>query len=107
MASSSSTVRRTLQLRFTLPAANASHLLALIRAAAPFLQAFGGKRSRLLQNVDDPAQFLQVIEYETLGALETNRQRIASDPRLQGYLQAWRAFMPGAVEMDVYQDTTA
>ena len=90
-----------------MPSADPAQLASLVKASAPFYQFFGGARVRLLQNVDDPAQFIQVIEYETPEALEVNRQRIAGDPRLQGYLQAWRAFMPGAVEMDVYQDTTA
>jgi hypothetical protein len=36
--------------------------------------------------------------------METNRQRIASDPRVQGYLQAWRSIMPGAIEVDVFQE---
>jgi hypothetical protein len=35
--------------------------------------------------------------------MEVNRQRIASDPRFQGFLQAWRAMLPGALEIDVYQ----
>ena len=59
---------------------------------------------RLLQNVDDPGKFVQVIEYETPESIETNRQRVASDPRLQTYLQAWRAMLPGGVEMDVFKD---
>jgi hypothetical protein len=36
--------------------------------------------------------------------METNRQRIASDPRLQTYLQAWRAMLPGGIEIDVFKD---
>jgi hypothetical protein len=107
MTSGAATVRRTLQFKFRLPAADPAHLASLVKASAPFYQFFGGAQMRLLQNVDDPTQFIQVIEYETPEALEINRQRIASDPRLQGYLQAWRAFLPGVVEVDVYQDMTA
>ena len=36
--------------------------------------------------------------------LRLNRQRVASDPRVQAYLQAWRMMVPGAVEIDVYQE---
>jgi glutamate racemase len=39
MGNGSSTVRRTLQFKFTLPAADVSHLLSMLRAAEPFLQA--------------------------------------------------------------------
>src|SRR5437016_13648382 len=104
MASQPQTVRRTVQLKFTLPAANSSHLAALIKTAAPFYQAFGGHRVRLLQNVDDPARFIHEIEYDTHEIIELNRQRVASDPRVQAYLQTWRALLPGTIEIDVYRE---
>ena len=65
MANETQTVRRTVQFKFTLPAANSSQLAAMMRSAAPFYEAFGGRRMRLLQNVDDPARFVQEIEYDT------------------------------------------
>ncbi|MGH6674008.1 MAG: hypothetical protein ACRECV_18830 [Xanthobacteraceae bacterium] len=98
------TVRRTLQLRFTLPTADSTQLSAMIKAAAPFYQMFGNAQVRLLQNVDDPAKFVQEIEYEAHEGWEINRQRIAGDMRMQTYLQAWRTMLPGAPEIDVYQE---
>jgi hypothetical protein len=106
MTTGDAMVRRTVHFKFRLPAADPAQLASLVKSAAPFYEFFGGTKMRLLQNVDDPTQFVQVIEYDTPQAIEVNRQRIASDPRLQGYIQAWRAFLPGAVEIDVYQDTT-
>jgi hypothetical protein len=96
-------VRRTLQMRFTLPATDTSHYVAMIKAAAPFYQAFGNAQVRLLQNVDDPAKFVQEIEYEADEGWELNRQRLAGDIRMQTFLQTWRTMFPGAMEMDVYQ----
>jgi hypothetical protein len=104
MANEARTVRRTVQFKFTLPAANSSHLAALVKSAAPFFEAFGGRRVRLLQNVDDPARFVHEIEYDAPEFLELNRQRVAGDPRVQAYLQAWRSFVPGSIEIDVYQE---
>ena len=104
MPSESQTVRRTVQLKFTLPAANSAHLASLMRAAAPFYEAFGSRRVRLLQNVDDPARFIHEIEYDTHEFIELNRQRVASDPRVQAYLQTWRSLLPGSIEIDVYQE---
>jgi hypothetical protein len=104
MAADETKVIRTLHLKFTLPAADPAQLSALIKSAKPFYEFFGTTRVRLLQNVDDPARFTQVIDYETDASVEVNRQRIASDPRLQGFVQAWRAMLPGAVEVDVYQE---
>jgi uncharacterized protein YbaA (DUF1428 family) len=104
MANESQTVRRTLQFRFTMPAADPSQLASMLKTAAPFYEAFGGRRMRLLQNVDDPARFIHEIEYDTHEFIELNRQRVASDPRMQAYLQTWRSLFPGSVEIDVYQE---
>jgi hypothetical protein len=104
MANESSTVRRTLQFKFTLPSTDATHLLSLLKAARPFHEAFGAKRFRLMQNVDDPARYVHEIEYETHETIEFNRQRFASDPRVQAYLGSWRALLGGSVEFDVYQE---
>ena len=98
------TVRRTLQFKFTLPNADSAHLVSMVKAAAPFFEAFGGARVRLLQNVDDPARYVHEIEYETHQAIELNRQRFASDARVQAYLTSWRAMLGGSVEIDVYQE---
>ena len=104
MAAGEAKVIRTLHLRFTMPSADPAQLSALIKSAKPFYEFFGTTRVRLLQNVDDPGRFIQVIDYETDEAMEINRQRIASDPRLQSFIQAWRAMLPGAVEVDVFQE---
>ena len=97
-------VRRTLQLRFTLPMSDSSQLIAMIKAATPFYQMFGKAEVRLLQNVDDQTKFVQEIEYEANEDWELSRQRIAGDPRMQVYLQTWRNMFPGAPEIDVYQE---
>ena len=104
MSNGEQKVRRTLQLRFTLPTADSGQLAAMIKAATPFYQMFGNAEVRLLQNVDDPARFVQQIEYEANEDWELNRQRIASDARMQAYLQTWRTMFPGALEIDVYQE---
>jgi hypothetical protein len=97
------TVRRTVHFKFTLPAAS-EQMIAMIKSSAPLYQMFGDAKVSLLRNVDDPNRFLQVIEYEAPAALETSRQQIASDPRVQSYMQAWRSMFPGSVEIDVFQD---
>ena len=97
------TMRRVLQFRFTLPTTEPTQFLAFIRAAEPYYELFGGKQVRLLQNVDQPAQFIQIIDYEVHESFETNRQQLAGDPRLQAFLQGWRALFPGTVEVDVFR----
>jgi len=97
-------ISRVLQLKFTLPTSDPTQFAALIKATAPYYELFGGKQVRLLQNVDNPAQFIQIIDYEIHGSLETSRQQIAGDPRLQAFLQAWRQMFPGTVEVDVFRE---
>ena len=98
-------VERILHFKFRMPNADTDQLMALVQSAMPFYQA-SGARTRLLRNVDDPSQFIQVLEYRVPEMLETNRQAIAGDPMIQGYLRAWRTLVPGGVEVDVYQDVT-
>jgi hypothetical protein len=97
-------VVRTLHLKFTMPGADPAQLSAMMKSAKPFWEFFGTMRMRLIQNVDDPGRFIQEIDYEADEALELNRQRIAGDPRMQGFIQAWRSMLPGAVEIDVYEE---
>ncbi len=104
MSDQEAKVRRTLQMRFTLPTADSGQLAAMVKAAAPFYQMFGNAQFRLLRNADDPTKFIQVIEYETPESFELNRQSMASDARFQAYLQVWRTMLPGALEIDVYQE---
>ena len=99
-------VRRILQLRMRSPTPDTAQLLSFVKAAIPFYQAFGNTRVRLLRNVDDPAQFIQEIEYDMEATFELNRQKVASDPMIQGTLRTWRSIFPGAVEIDVYEDVT-
>jgi hypothetical protein len=47
---------------------------------------------------------VQEVEYELHEFMEINRQRVASDPRVQTYLQTWRSMLPNGVEIDVYRE---
>jgi hypothetical protein len=99
--------KRVLFLKVRTPSADAATLLmSMMNNAAPLYKAFGDAKIRLLRNADDPAQFLQVIEYQADPAIELNRQKLASEPMVQTYLHTWRSLFPGAVEIDVYEDVT-
>ena len=86
------TIKRVLQIKAR-ALGEPAQVLALVRSAAPFYQALGGTRFRVLQNVDDPAQLLIEIEYEANAALELNRQKLASDPMVRTFLHGWRAIL--------------
>jgi hypothetical protein len=106
MANASGNVTRILHVKFRAPTPETTQLLPMMKAALPMLEALGA-RVRLLRNADDSSQFVQIIEYEMDEALEANRQKVASDPMIRNYMQAWRSIFPGPVEMDVYEDVTA
>lgn len=97
-------VTRTMHLKFTLPTADPAQLQAVVKATAPYYGMFGGRQVRLLQNVDNPGQFIQVLDYDVDQSLENSRQQIASDPRLQVFLQSWRQMFPGSVEVCVFRE---
>jgi len=105
MAGDGDNVQRVLQFRVR-PLGDPGPFLALMKSATPFYQAFGGRRFRFLRNVDDPAQLLIEIEYETHAGLELNRQKVASDPMVRTFLQGWRAMLAGNAEVDVYEDVS-
>src|SRR5579864_9742519 len=93
-------VRRILQLKFTLPAAEPSALVAIINATKPYYELFGGKAMRLLQNVDQPGEFTEIIDYDIDESFETSRQQLAGDPRLRVFfrLRSCRETLSGKSE---------
>lgn len=96
-------VRRILHFQFTLPTADTAQIFAMMKNAAPYTTIFGEMHVRFLQNADNPAKIIQIVEYEAPESVEANRQSMASDPRVQTYLQMWRAMVPNVV-MDVYRE---
>jgi hypothetical protein len=97
-------VRRVLQMKMR-ALGDPKQVLTLMQTATPFYRAMGSN-FRLLQNVDDPAQFVIEIDYAADAALELNRQKVASDPMLRTFLQGWKQMLAGNAEMDVYEDVT-
>ncbi len=107
MANDAAKAKRILHIKIKTPSADATTLLTtMMKNAFPLYKAFGDAQVRLLRNADVQTQFLQVIEYQTDQTFELNRQKLASEPIMYNYLQAWRTLFPGAIEIDVYEDVT-
>lgn len=107
MADQSEKMRRTLLLRLKAPTPDAAKMLgAMMQNTAAMYQAFGDAKVRLLRNADDQTQFLQIIEFEADQAVERSRQKMASDPAMQNFLQAWRLMFPGAADAEIYEDVS-
>src|SRR4029078_7229125 len=105
MADKSAKVRRTLLLRLKAPTPDAAKMLGtMMQNTAAMYQAFGDAKVRLLLKADDHAQVVQIIEFQADQTVERSRQKMASDPAMQNFLQAWRAMVPGADDAEVYED---
>jgi len=101
------TLSRILVMKIRLPASEAMKPLSLmIKSAKPFMAGMGDPPMRLLRNVDNPTEVLQIVEYEAEKGFELNRQRLASDPLTRNFIQACRAMFPNGIEFDVYEDVT-
>lgn len=105
MAETDNGVKRVLQIKMR-ALGEPAQAIALIRTSAPFYRALGGGGFRVLQNVDDPAQIVVEIEYESNAALELNRQKVASNPMVLTFLQGWRSILAGNADIYVYEDVT-
>jgi quinol monooxygenase YgiN len=97
---------RILHLRIKTRSADAEELYSFLKEAVPFYEALGGVRVRLLRNIDDPGRFVEVVEYDDQDVFERDQQRVASDPRMRGYLQTWRSLLAEGVEVETYEDVT-
>src|SRR5262245_21739899 len=107
MAADPKKVKRILVVKIKMPGPDAIKSLSMMmKTVLTFYQAFGDAKMRLLRNVDAPNELIQVIEYQMEHAVELNRQRLASDPAMRNFVQAWRTMFPGAVEVDIYEDVT-
>ncbi len=105
MAEQSAKLKRTLLLRLKAPTPDAAKVLgSMMQNTAAMYQTFGDTKVRLLRNADDPTQFLQIIEFQADQVVERSRQKMASDPTMQNFLQAWRVMFPGAADAEVYED---
>jgi hypothetical protein len=107
MADKSGKVRRTVLFRLKAPTPDAAKMLgSMMQNTTTMYKAFGDATVRLLRNADDPTQFLQIIEFQANEAIERSRQKMASDPAMLNFLQAWRAMFPGAADAEVYEDVS-
>jgi hypothetical protein len=83
-------------------------LVAFLAEAIPFYEAPGGIRVRLLWDVTDPDQFIEVVEYADVAAHDRDQHRVEHDSRMRDYLQRWRALLDGPPEVVTYRvDTPA
>jgi len=82
-------------------------LLEFLREARSFYEEIPGATVRLLQNRDNPKNFIEVIEYATMEAYELDQARVNTNAKMQAYLSRWRSLLNGPVRMEIYDDLTS
>ncbi|MGE3148434.1 MAG: hypothetical protein AB7K04_05135 [Pseudorhodoplanes sp.] len=99
------TIKRVMHIRFRSPVSDPMpSLQVMMQAMQPFLATLGETKMRLFRNADDPARFVQTIEYQADRGFEANRQKFASDPAWQMGLQMWRTLFPAGMEFEIYEE---
>ncbi|MBK8254304.1 MAG: antibiotic biosynthesis monooxygenase [Polyangiaceae bacterium] len=82
-------------------------LLDFLREAAPYYEAPGGIRMRLLQDANHPDKFIEEFEYATSEAFQADNLRVETDPVMKSYLDRWRALLLDKAEVTVFHDVTS
>jgi len=95
-----------LHLRIRARAGERQKLLEFLREAIPFYEAPGGIQIRVLQGMDDPDSFIEVVEYAGVADYERDSLRVDSDPEMKKVLDRWRALLEGKAEVTAYRDVT-
>jgi quinol monooxygenase YgiN len=79
-------------------------LEAFLAEARPFYESPGGIRVRLRWDRDDPARFLEIMEYADESAYLADQERVESDPTMRAWLTRWHALLAGPVDVSVWDD---
>src|SRR5512139_2431223 len=77
-------------------------LVEILREAVPFYEAPGGIRVRLLWDVANRDQFIEIVEYADQATYDRDQQRVAVDSQMKQYLDRWRALLVGPPQVETY-----
>jgi hypothetical protein len=94
----------TLLLRFAVATHRQTELLAFLARAKPYYEAPGGITVRLLQDVGDPRQLIEVVTYRDEETWRRDQQRVEADPRMHELLAEWRAFHLANATVETYRE---
>lgn len=96
-----------LMLHITTPPGGRDHLIDFLRQALPYYQEPGGIRVRLLSSIDQPEEYIEMIEYQTREGYLCDQQRVTQDVKMKGYLNQWYTLLEGRVIAKPYFDLSA
>ena len=94
----------TILLRFSIAPGRDPDLRAFLARARPYYEQPGGIRVRLLQSVDVPEEYVELVEYRDRETYRKDQDRVASDPGMKALLDEWRALHVGALRVEVLEE---
>lgn len=97
--------RSILHLRIRVAEKNEELFLAFLREAVRYYEEPGNIRVRLLRS-REPGRFIEVVEYADRSAHDRDQVRVASEPRMKGFLERWHDLLEGPVEVETYEEVT-
>jgi quinol monooxygenase YgiN len=95
-----------LTLRFPVSTHRHGELMAFLARAKPYYEQPGGIRVRLLQGVESPEEFLEIVEYRDQDAYERDQERVAADPGMKALLEEWRGLHSGPLIVEAFRELT-
>lgn len=96
-----------LHLRLRVAPERRSHLVGFLREAVTYYEAPGGMRVRLLQRREDPTEFLEIVEYDSVAGYTADQTRVEHDPAMRELLDRWREILAEPAVVETYDDITA
>ncbi|MCB1496071.1 MAG: hypothetical protein KDJ86_09820 [Bauldia sp.] len=82
-------------------------LKRFLREATPFYESLPGVGIRLLQSLDRPGRFIEIVEYDSERALQLDDARLSQDPQMRAFIAQWRDLLIEPPEVERYLDLTA
>lgn len=81
-----------------------SALEAFLRRARVVYEEPGGIRTRLQWRDDEPATFVEIIEYADRATFDADQVRTETDPRMRALLDEWRTHLAGRPRVEVFEE---
>lgn len=81
-----------------------AELEAFLARARPVYEEPGGIGTRLQWSLDDPAVFVEIMEYADRTAYDADQLRVEQDPAMRALLTEWRTHLDGLPRVVAYAE---
>jgi hypothetical protein len=95
-----------LHLHGRVAAGRRAELVEFLREAIVFYEYPDGIRVRVLWDVNDRDQFVEVVEYADRATYDRDQLRVDQDPRMREYLRRWRALLAEPPQVRTFEADT-